>query len=327
MPILLSEDDVRAVLSMDDLVPRCTKRSRSSPRATCEQPLRTRARGRRAEGVLRRDAGRIEDPPALGTKLVTVFASNANAGLPTSPGDHRPARSTTGELLAVMDGRYITEARTAAVSAASVQLLARERRLHAGDPRLRRAGAKPLRRDRAASRPDRRSGLEPEREASCRRSRGRCRSRERRRSARWPRRARRSMAPISSCSRPRRASRWCEDDGLPTARMSARSAPAARISARWTRRSSARARVRGFAQRARWPRPATSCSRSRKARSMPTTSPASWANWRSAGSRDASTPADVTIFKSLGMAVEDLAAAHLAYVKAAERGLGRGFVL
>ena len=36
---------------------------------------------------------------------------------------------------------------------------------------------------------------------------------------------------------------------------------------------------------------------------------------------------EVTIFKSLGMAVEDVAAAHLAYVKAAERGLGRGIVL
>jgi ornithine cyclodeaminase len=37
--------------------------------------------------------------------------------------------------------------------------------------------------------------------------------------------------------------------------------------------------------------------------------------------------AEVTIFKSLGMAVEDVAAAHLAYEKAAERGFGRGFVL
>ena len=36
---------------------------------------------------------------------------------------------------------------------------------------------------------------------------------------------------------------------------------------------------------------------------------------------------EVTIFKSLGMAVEDVAAAHLAYIKAAERGLGRGIVL
>ena len=38
-------------------------------------------------------------------------------------------------------------------------------------------------------------------------------------------------------------------------------------------------------------------------------------------------PSELTLFKSLGMAVEDVAAAHLAYVKAAERGLGRGFVL
>ena len=37
-------------------------------------------------------------------------------------------------------------------------------------------------------------------------------------------------------------------------------------------------------------------------------------------------PDEVTIFKSLGMAVEDVAAAHLAYTRAASRGLGRGFV-
>ncbi|HXT30623.1 MAG TPA: hypothetical protein VN716_15120, partial [Vicinamibacterales bacterium] len=36
---------------------------------------------------------------------------------------------------------------------------------------------------------------------------------------------------------------------------------------------------------------------------------------------------EITIFKSLGMAVEDLAAAHLALERASERGLGRGFVL
>jgi ornithine cyclodeaminase/alanine dehydrogenase-like protein (mu-crystallin family) len=36
---------------------------------------------------------------------------------------------------------------------------------------------------------------------------------------------------------------------------------------------------------------------------------------------------DVTIFKSLGLAVEDVVAAHLAYQRAVGRGLGRGFVL
>jgi ornithine cyclodeaminase len=45
---------------------------------------------------------------------------------------------------------------------------------------------------------------------------------------------------------------------------------------------------------------------------------------RTAGRRGAD---EITIFKSLGMAVEDVAAAHLAFERASERGLGRGFVL
>ena len=36
---------------------------------------------------------------------------------------------------------------------------------------------------------------------------------------------------------------------------------------------------------------------------------------------------EITLFKSLGMAVEDVAAARLAYERAVARGLGRGFVL
>jgi len=36
---------------------------------------------------------------------------------------------------------------------------------------------------------------------------------------------------------------------------------------------------------------------------------------------------EVTIFKSLGMAVEDVAAAHLAFEKAESRGLGRGILI
>jgi alanine dehydrogenase len=62
---------------------------------------------------------------ALGTKLVTVFGGNAALGLPTHLATIVLLDATTGELLAIMDGRYITEARTAAVSAVSVKLLAR----------------------------------------------------------------------------------------------------------------------------------------------------------------------------------------------------------
>jgi ornithine cyclodeaminase len=38
-------------------------------------------------------------------------------------------------------------------------------------------------------------------------------------------------------------------------------------------------------------------------------------------------PDQVTIFKSLGMAAEDVAAAHLAMTRAAERGVGRGVLM
>src|SRR5205814_9859465 len=38
-------------------------------------------------------------------------------------------------------------------------------------------------------------------------------------------------------------------------------------------------------------------------------------------------PDDVVIFKSLGMAVEDVAAAHLAYRRAREKGMGQGIAI
>ena len=52
------------------------------------------------------------------------------------------------------------------------------------------------------------------------------------------------------------------------------------------------------------------------------TSPASLARLRQDGSKDVNATDQVTLFKSLGMAVEDVAAAHLAYQRARERGLG-----
>jgi ornithine cyclodeaminase/alanine dehydrogenase-like protein (mu-crystallin family) len=63
---------------------------------------------------------------ALGAKLVTVIPSNAARGLHTHLAVIALLDPETGELLAMMDGRYITEVRTAAASAVSVRHLARE---------------------------------------------------------------------------------------------------------------------------------------------------------------------------------------------------------
>jgi ornithine cyclodeaminase/alanine dehydrogenase-like protein (mu-crystallin family) len=61
---------------------------------------------------------------AMGVKLVSFYPGNAGTGLPTHFGIILLSRSDTGEPLAVMDGRLITEMRTAAVSAAVTKHLA-----------------------------------------------------------------------------------------------------------------------------------------------------------------------------------------------------------
>jgi ornithine cyclodeaminase/alanine dehydrogenase-like protein (mu-crystallin family) len=61
----------------------------------------------------------------VGAKLLTVIPDNGARGLPSHQAIIALFDRTTGELLAVTDGRYITEARTAAVSAVSARFLAR----------------------------------------------------------------------------------------------------------------------------------------------------------------------------------------------------------
>ena len=65
----------------------------------------------------------------MGAKLVTFYPGNAARGLPTHLAVIVLFKPETGEALALLDGRLITEMRTAAVSAAATKVLAaRERR-------------------------------------------------------------------------------------------------------------------------------------------------------------------------------------------------------
>ena len=67
----------------------------------------------------------LPSAPALGAKLVSVYHTNLAKGLPSHLATILLFDPETGALAAILDGRYITEARTAAVSAVSVKKLAR----------------------------------------------------------------------------------------------------------------------------------------------------------------------------------------------------------
>src|SRR5688500_4894245 len=125
MPVLLSEKDVRAVLAMDDLIAAMETALDQFSAGAVRQPLRNIVDvGAGAfYGVM---PAYIAQPAALGTKLVSVYHANAARGLPSHLATIVLQDPDTGALRAVIDGRYITEARTAAVSAASAKHLARE---------------------------------------------------------------------------------------------------------------------------------------------------------------------------------------------------------
>jgi ornithine cyclodeaminase len=133
MPIrfrVLTEADVRTVLTMDDLIETMTSALGRFSSRQVEQPVRPMIAvdGNRALFATMpafRRGDRAADG-ALGAKLVTVFEANHARGLPSHLASIVLLDPETGALRAVLDGRYITEARTAAVSAVSSRLLARK---------------------------------------------------------------------------------------------------------------------------------------------------------------------------------------------------------
>jgi ornithine cyclodeaminase len=128
---LLTEDDVKKVLSMDDLIEAMSLALEKFSTGRVTQPVRPvivindDAFYATMPAFVRADDGAASGA-ALGAKLVTVFGSNAARGLHTHLASIMLLDPETGALQALMDGRYITEARTAAVSAVSSRLLARK---------------------------------------------------------------------------------------------------------------------------------------------------------------------------------------------------------
>jgi alanine dehydrogenase len=122
---LLTEADVKAVLTLDDLIETMTAALKRFSNGEVTQPVRT------VISVGGDDAFCALMPAyvpseSLGAKLVTVFGGNTARGLPSHLASIVLLDHETGALRALLDGRFITESRTAAVSAVSSRLLARD---------------------------------------------------------------------------------------------------------------------------------------------------------------------------------------------------------
>jgi alanine dehydrogenase len=123
--VLLTEEHVRSVLSMSDLVAAMESALARFSSGDVQQPLRTVLMVGAQKAWWGLMPAYVAQPPVMGAKLVTLFNSNIDRGLPTHLATIVLFDPDTGALQALMDGRYITEARTAAVSAVSARHLAR----------------------------------------------------------------------------------------------------------------------------------------------------------------------------------------------------------
>src|ERR1700734_3851070 len=123
---VLDEATVRARLNMEELINAMERALVEFSAKNVRQPVRTVVSFGADDSFFGVMPSYVPSLPALGAKLVTVVAANAHSGLPTHQAVILMFDPSTGSVEAIVDGRYITEARTAAVSAVSARMLARQ---------------------------------------------------------------------------------------------------------------------------------------------------------------------------------------------------------
>jgi alanine dehydrogenase len=119
--MILDEEDVRKLLTMAELIPAMERALSDLSGSRAVAPLRTVIPVAEHQGFLGAMPAYVSG--ALGAKLVTFFPNNRDVH--THHATIVLFRSETGEPLVTMDGRLITEMRTAAVSAVATRALSR----------------------------------------------------------------------------------------------------------------------------------------------------------------------------------------------------------
>jgi ornithine cyclodeaminase/alanine dehydrogenase-like protein (mu-crystallin family) len=120
--LFLDEEQVRKHLRMEELIPAMEKALIDFSAGNVMQPVRSVITVDPPGGFFGMMPARTAE--GLGIKLVTFYPPNAQRGIPTHMATIFLVDPETGAPLAVMDGTLITEMRTAAVSAAATKLLA-----------------------------------------------------------------------------------------------------------------------------------------------------------------------------------------------------------
>jgi len=125
--LVLNHREVEQLLPMSECILAMKEAIAALARGETHQPLRTIFRPPEVKGVLAMmPTFRASPSPLFGLKAICVFPGNAAIGKDAHQGGVMLFDGETGELLALVNASAITAIRTAAVSALATRLLARE---------------------------------------------------------------------------------------------------------------------------------------------------------------------------------------------------------
>jgi alanine dehydrogenase len=124
--LVLGRDEVRALLDLETLMDALATAMADLSAGRASMPPRVAALVEERDALLGAMPGYVPSLGVLAAKLVTLFPGNAGTAIPTHQALIAVFDPATGEPVALMDGTEITAARTAAGSALATRLLARE---------------------------------------------------------------------------------------------------------------------------------------------------------------------------------------------------------
>ncbi|RMH22954.1 MAG: ornithine cyclodeaminase family protein [Acidobacteria bacterium] len=124
--LILSGDDVRALLPMATCIELMAGALRTLAEGEAVQPLRQALGLTNGKGLLGVMPAQLATPPVAGVKVITVMPGNHARGLDSHQGTVQLFDVDEGRPLAILDAASITEIRTAAASGLATRLLARD---------------------------------------------------------------------------------------------------------------------------------------------------------------------------------------------------------
>ncbi len=122
--LVLSEKEVQSLAKVEELIPVLEQAHIQYSTGKAVMPVRLVVPLPQIEGRITSMPGYLNEDKALGMKVVTFFPNNLKQNLPQILATVMLFSAETGKMIAVMDGNYITAIRTACVSAMATKALA-----------------------------------------------------------------------------------------------------------------------------------------------------------------------------------------------------------